>query len=273
MTLFALISTISYMTVSMAKPVRFLSKERPFDSQFNGYLVVSVLLQFTVHIVILYLTRELVFSTGYTTPPFDYKITFSPSLMNTAMYIITNAQETTTFFSNYRGHPFMTSFFDNKPLLYSVIVGYAVLLILTFEVNPELNKLFELVSFPSEAFKYTLAAYIVIDAVACYVIEKVVLFIFTIPKKKEAEHLVSKETLEAIEDYKEHNDDVLDETCHKFNFIEMFKENFNLQKNMLVKKLMNDNEKKLKELSKKGKLTSKEKKMIQALKEQQKRFK
>ena len=273
MTLFALISTISYMTVSMAKPVRFLSKERPFDSQFNAYLVVSVLLQFAVHVFILYLTRELVFSTGYVTPPFDYKITFSPSLMNTAMYLVTNAQETTTFLTNYRGHPFMTSFFDNKPLLYSVIVGYIVLFVLAFEVSPELNKMFELVPLPSDAFKYTIAIYMVVDVIACYIIEKVVLFIFTIPKKKEAEHLVSKETLEAIENYEPHNDDVLDENCHKFNFIEMFKENFALQKNMVLKKLKNDNEQKIKQLTKKGKLTQKEKKMMQNLKEQQKRLK
>ena len=102
---------------------------------------------------------------------------------------------------------------------------------------------------------------------------KITLFIFTLPKKKEANFLVSQETLDAIKDYKPHNDDVLQDELHKFSFIDMLKENFKLQKEMAIKKAQNKTQEKLKELTnKKGKLSMQEKRMVKNIKEQQKRI-
>lgn len=242
MTIISIVMAVAFMAISFAKPTRELSKQRPFDSQFNPYLVWSVLLQFAVHFVLLIYTKKLVFDTGYVTPPFDYKVKFAPSLMNTAMFIVTNQMQITTFLANYRGKPFMQSFTQNKAMCYSVALSELILVACLAGLNPVLRDIFELVDFPDVRFQLSLVAVCVIDVVACIAIEKICLFIFT---RGLGEELVSKETLEALEDYEPNDDDVLPEESHKFTIIDMFKENYALQKEMVVKESLKKREKQL----------------------------
>jgi len=238
MTIFALFLSVSFMAISWAKPVRKLSKERPFDSQFNPYLVTSVLLQFGVHLVILILTEKLVFSTNYQTPAFDFKVKFTPSLMNTAMFIITNEMQIATFVANYRGAPFMQSFLQNKLLFWSIAISTGLMVIILFDAVPEIRELFELVSFPSLQFRNTFGLYCLLDFILCILIEKVSLFFFTFVQKRKTNNLVDPTVLESISDYKMQNDDVLPEESHKFNLIDMFKSNFQLQKRMMEQRTL-----------------------------------
>ncbi|EAY22985.1 E1-E2 ATPase family protein [Trichomonas vaginalis G3] len=268
MTIFAVTMTFSYMSVSMAKPVRNLSPERPFRSQFNWYLVTSVLCQFAVHLVFLVLTRNLVFETGYKTPEFDSKVVFSPSLMNTAMFFISNAQQLATFISNYRGKPFMTPFASNKALLWSCIATFVLLFGLLFNSDETLINYFQFVKFPTLRFRNLLALYCFIDIVLCYVIEQILLFLFTLPMKLKSHDLVSQETLDKLKDYKFNDDDQLPENLHKFSFIDMLKENFQLQKNMLIRRIEADKEEKLKNiLAKKSGLTKQEQMILKEYKQ------
>ena len=273
MTVFSVFSMIAYMTISMAKPIRTLSKERPFDSQFNAYLVVSVLLQFIVHVIVFYYTRKFVFETGFKTLPFDNKITFTPSLMNTAFLIITSVQTSATFLANYRGLPFMTSFLENKALLWSIVASYVLIAIVLADVSPALNEALSIVEMTAD-FRTKLAILSVFDTVACVLCEKIALFLFTLPKKREANNLVSQETLDAIKDYKPHRDDELNEELHKFNFIEMMRQNYELQKQMLIRRAQSENEERLRKLNqRKGKLSLQERRIAKTIKEQQKKMK
>ena len=86
MTTFAVGISIASMAITWAKPSRNLSSQQPFESQFSLYLVTSVLLQFAFHLFVLDSIRKLVYSTGYETKVFNYKVKFQQNLMNTAMF-------------------------------------------------------------------------------------------------------------------------------------------------------------------------------------------
>lgn len=263
---------ISFLCVSFAKPLRTMSPERPFKSQFNWYLVISVLAQFAVHFYLLILTRRMVFDTGYVSPVFDYKVKFTPSLMNTAMFYISSAQQISCFVANYRGKPFMTPLTSNKVLLGCQILSIIFLSFLIYADEPEIIKMFEIVNLPSMAFKNLLAIYCAVDIIACVVLEKIILFVFSLPMKMESKNLVSKETLEAIKDYKPNKDDELVEESYKFTFMDMFRENFQLQKNMVMRTMEAKREEQIQKILQKQKnLTPQEQRILKMYKAEQKK--
>lgn len=249
MTLIAIALSIAFMSVSMAKPIRHLSAERPFESQFNMYLVFSVLIQSAVHLISFIFIRRAVFDTGYTNKPFDSKVVFEPGLMNTAMFILTSEMQVSTFISNYRGRPFTQSFFENKLLFISINVATFLIGALCISTNPTLLETFQLVQFPTEEFRFKICATCIFDVIMCFIGEKVCLFIFTMKNKMHDSSLVGKDVQKAIESYKKKNDDNLPESNHKFGIIDMFKTNFELQKKMVMSRNDFEKRKKLKELS------------------------
>ncbi|PIK60846.1 putative manganese-transporting ATPase 13A1 [Apostichopus japonicus] len=51
----------------------------------------------------------------------DLDAEFQPNILNSTVYIISMMLQVNTFAINYKGHPFMESLKDNKPLLYSLM--------------------------------------------------------------------------------------------------------------------------------------------------------
>ena len=236
MSIFAVCVSFAFLAISWAKPRRELSQERPPESQFNAYLVISVLLQFIVHYCLFTMVRRLVFAEGYVTKEFNYKLKFEPGLMNTAMFIMNTATQVTTFVVNYRGYPFMQNFTENKVLLLSVIVCAAIVALLLLHNDGVVRQAFELVEFPSQKFRDTLGIACIADIVICYVLEKICLAVFSFKNKLHARELVSQDILDSIKSYKRHNDDVLPEESHKFGLLDMLKQNIELQKNMVIRR-------------------------------------
>lgn len=235
MTTFAVGVTFATMAISWAKPLRQLSSERPFESQFSLYLVTSVLIQFAFHLFVLNSIRNLVYSTGYEKGIFDYKIKFQPNLMNTAMFIVTNEMEITTFIANYRGRPFMQSFFENKLLFFSILFSIFTICLLFID-EPIFHSLFQTVPFPSVEFRNKIAIYCVIDLIVSVIIEKVCLFFFTIKNKIAAKNLVDPEVINELKSYVPHNDDLIPEENHIFGIKDILKQNFDLQMKMAIRR-------------------------------------
>lgn len=83
------------------QPVEKLSKERPLGNIFNLYVLLSVLLQFAVHIVFL------VYVTGLSKSledrgEIDLEKKFEPTLLNTAIYLLGLSQQVSTFVLNFQ---------------------------------------------------------------------------------------------------------------------------------------------------------------------------
>lgn len=78
-----------------------LSKERPLGNIFNFYVLLSVLLQFAVHIIFL------VYVTGLSKSledrgEIDLEKKFEPTLLNTAIYLLGLSQQVSTFVLNFQ---------------------------------------------------------------------------------------------------------------------------------------------------------------------------
>ncbi|CAB1341455.1 unnamed protein product [Coregonus sp. 'balchen'] len=138
-----------FLFISRSKPLKTLSKERPLPNIFNLYTVLTVLLQ-AERFADLY--KE-----------------FEPSLINSTVYIMSMAMQMATFAINYKGHPFMESLSENRPLLWSIALSGLAIVGLLSGSSPEFNEQFALVDIPTEV--------LVVDFVAALLVDRVLQFL------------------------------------------------------------------------------------------------
>jgi cation-transporting ATPase 13A1 len=141
-----------FLFISRSQPLKTLSKARPLPNIFNIYTICTVLGQFAVHLgCLIYLVNE----AHVRSPPRAEKFAnldaeFQPSLVNSTVFIISLSLQVATFAINYKGHPFMESLKDNKPLLYSIFFSASAAVALASRISPEFNEQFQIVEFPDE---------------------------------------------------------------------------------------------------------------------------
>jgi len=230
MTIFSMVMMIASMSIAWAKPTRKLSKERPFPSQFNSYLVFSVLFQFGIHCLFLYLTHQLVFGAGYKLDKFNIKARFTPNLLNTALFIISGEMQIVTILCNYRGSPFMQSFSENRMLLVGVIVAGLLICVLLADIHPWIRKQFQLVQYPTTSFQLSLALYCALDAIICFIGERFLLSFFSRKNRETVKGLVEPSIQADLAGYITNDDDMLPDDLHDFGLMEMMKQNMLMQK-------------------------------------------
>ncbi|KAL5015721.1 hypothetical protein ScPMuIL_005310 [Solemya velum] len=167
-----------FLFISRSRPLKTLSKERPLPNILNFYTLLTVVIQFSVHFASLF---YLVQTATSLSPPREEKIDleadFKPSLLNTTVYIISMALQVSTFAVNYRGLPFMESLWDNKPLLYSLLLSAMGVVVLGSGFVPELSEQFELVQLPTE-FRNTVLMVITADIGGAFIVDRICYFLF-----------------------------------------------------------------------------------------------
>lgn len=145
----------------LAQPVEKLSRERPLGNIFNLYVLLSVLLQFALHIfTLIYITS---LSHSLDPPPaiIDLEAKFSPSLLNTAIYLLGLSQQVSTFAINFQGRPFREGISENPALWWGLVGAGAVAFSGATDFLPEMNRWLQIVEMDSDvrfAFRPTLIA-------------------------------------------------------------------------------------------------------------------
>jgi len=173
-TISGMLMSVCFLSISRAKSVEQLSKERPQNNIFNPYIIGSVLGQFAVHIITLIYISQYV----QRTEPLKAKLIdfddderkFEPSLLNSAIYLLQLIQQISTFAINYQGRPFRESIKENKTMYYGLLVVSAVAFACATEILPELNTQLKLVPFTGE-FQIILVLTMSGDYAACWLIE------------------------------------------------------------------------------------------------------
>jgi len=170
-TISGMMMSVCFLSISRAKTVETLSKERPQHNIFNIYIIGSVLGQFAVHIITLIYVSQYVQRTEPKEPNPDLEKDFEPSLLNSAIYLLQLIQQISTFAINYQGRPFRESIRENKGMYWGLVSVSGVAFSCATEFIPALNEKLKLVPFTSD-FKTMLTIVMILDFGACYVIEK-----------------------------------------------------------------------------------------------------
>ncbi|KZT06595.1 endoplasmic reticulum Ca-transporting P-type ATPase [Laetiporus sulphureus 93-53] len=175
-TITGMLMSVCFLCISRAKPVEKLSRERPLGNIFNLYVLLSVLLQFALHIAALVYITQL--CRQYEEPgPIDLEAKFEPNLLNTAIYLLSLSQQVSTFAINYQGRPFRESIRENPALYWGLVGASAVAFSGATDFVPELNRWLQIVEM-SGAFEFRLATTMIIDFAGCWLIEAVCKYLF-----------------------------------------------------------------------------------------------
>ena len=101
----------------------------------------------------------------------DLEREFSPSLLNSAVYLLQLIQQISTFAINYQGRPFRENLSENRSMYLGILGVSALAFSCSTEFIPELNEMMKLVPF-TDGFKVKMTATMLVDYVGCYLIEK-----------------------------------------------------------------------------------------------------
>jgi cation-transporting ATPase 13A1 len=183
-TISGMMMSVCFLSISRAKTVETLSKERPQHNIFNTYIIGSVLGQFAIHIITLIYVSQYVQRVEPKDPNPDLEKDFEPSLLNSAIYLLQLIQQISTFAINYQGRPFRESIRENKGMYWGLVSVSGVAFSCATEFIPELNEKLKLVPFTTD-FKIMITSIMAFDFVACYIIEKGLKYFFSDNKPKD----------------------------------------------------------------------------------------
>ncbi|KAN0050509.1 hypothetical protein ACTA71_003635 [Dictyostelium dimigraforme] len=170
-TISGMLIAVCFLFISTSKPLMKLANKRPNPNLFSPYMMCSILLQFALHLsCIIFIVHQSQLRIGTNRP--DPDSPFAPNLLNSAVFLMSNAMQVATFAVNYKGHPFMQSLSENKPLLYALSFVWGLGLLLATEIMPPLNSMLELVEFPDSTFRLYMVGAIILDLVGAWFIEK-----------------------------------------------------------------------------------------------------
>ena len=178
MTAMGMLGSISFMSVSRSKPLDRLSAVRPLTSIFHPALFISLLGQFAIHLTTMVIAVH--FAKKEIGDEFEVNLdgAFKPGILNTVVFLVSNVQQVTVFVVNLQGRPFMTGLTENRPLLWSLVCTFILTFMFASESVPGLNKYFQLVPFPDEAFRDFILKILMIDVSATFFLDRFMKFLF-----------------------------------------------------------------------------------------------
>ena len=184
MTCLGILMSVSFVTISRSKPLDQLSSVRPLGSVFHPALFLSLIGQFIMHILTMYLLVRQAKSylpEGYTV---DVDREFKPNAVNSVVFLVTAVQQVSVFVVNLKGPPFMGGLTENTPLLWSLVVTFVGTFLCASESIPQLNIGLQLEPFPSATFRNTVLFALILDVSCAFIWDRFLLGLFAFPVLK-----------------------------------------------------------------------------------------
>jgi manganese-transporting P-type ATPase len=162
----------AFMALTHGRPLKTISRERPILNILNPYIMVSVALQVLVHIASFYVVIDRI--KAIEAPLYQEK--FSPSLINTALFLLSTVQQLSTFLVNYIGRPFRESLVENKKLSASLLGLLALVFYLVFGGDAEVCTMMGIVDL--NGLRCFISLVFVLDILLCFIVEKACFYAF-----------------------------------------------------------------------------------------------
>ena len=166
--------SILFMLISFSKPLKRLEKARPPTSIFHWSLVISVSLQFAVHLTVLVILVRMC-------EPFIDRVgdeslipdgDFKPNVKNSVLFLYQWWLQCTVITVNYSGRPFMENLTENGKLYKYIMIMFAVAACGILDFSDIVREYLELVPFPNQEFQFTMIALLAGDFALCWFFEK-----------------------------------------------------------------------------------------------------
>jgi cation-transporting ATPase 13A1 len=160
-TVTGMLMSVCFLCISRAKPVEKLSRERPLGNIFNFYVLLSVLMQFALHIGSMIYITELAHGLE-DRGPIDLEAKFEANLLNTAVFLLGLSQQVSTFAINFQGRPFREGIRENSALYWGLVGASAVAFSGATDFMPELNRWLQVVEMDTAVRCPVLLPYLVL---------------------------------------------------------------------------------------------------------------
>ncbi|PKI82733.1 putative cation-transporting ATPase 1 [Malassezia vespertilionis] len=169
MTVSGVLVSACFYCISRGRPIDRLAPERPVSNIINVYVFGSILTQTALHIATMLFIQRL--TLRYEAPgDIDLEATFTPTLLNTGVFLLSLSQTMSTFTVNYIGRPWRESISENKVLYYGLLGTCAIAYLGVLEVVPELNEWLALSKLPFE-YQLYLVGTMLLDIGGSYIAE------------------------------------------------------------------------------------------------------
>lgn len=198
MTCLGILMSVSFVTISRAKPLDKLSKVRPLSSVFHPSLFLSIAGQFLLHLFTMhYLVHE-----GKKYLPEGHRVElekeFKPSVVNSIVFLVTAVQQVSVFVVNLKGKPFMGGLTENTPLMWSLAITFIGTFLCASESIPQLNSGLQLEPFPSVAFRNLVLGCLIVDVGGALLWDRLMLGLFSFPILKASLSSTTKQDVVSI---------------------------------------------------------------------------
>lgn len=156
-----------YYLLSFNTPAKLLPKDRPLNSIYNKYFIISVVIQIIINFGFLVIMQNLA-SMGIDIKPEDMKIDletdetiFKPNFKVSVMFLYLLASNFCISIFNHEGRPFMKSIGENKTHKKLVLIPLILITCLCFNLSEELNYIFQ-TTFKTESKDMSLKLFAII---------------------------------------------------------------------------------------------------------------
>ncbi|WFD01133.1 putative cation-transporting ATPase 1 [Malassezia yamatoensis] len=173
LTVSGLLASVCFYCISRGQPIESLAPERPVSNIVNVYVFGSVMTQTVIHVVSMLFVQRLTlkFEAPFQPEDLDIAAKFTPTLLNTGVFLLGLSQTMSTFAVNYIGRPWRESIQENKVLYWGLLGTTGVAYLGVLEWMPELNEWLQLTKM-QPAYQRGLLITMLADLFGCYLAER-----------------------------------------------------------------------------------------------------